>query len=219
MTNNWLLLLLLGTILSCSQKNDSNLDFVDPSIGGIGVILEPTRPTVHLPNSMVRVFPMRKDHLDDQIGNFQLTNTSHRLYSVFALMPVSGTVNSEIWSKRYVYGPEVQSPYYYKTTFENSGTSLEFSPQARSGYFRFQFIDNEEHYLRMGLFNDVGEIDTLGRRAIAGTEVFAGVTAYFYAEIDADIAEIKYQNSADKKKLLIAIGNKAQMLSFRYGVS
>ncbi len=219
MTNNWLLLLLLGTILSCSQKNDSNLDFVDPSIGGIGVILEPTRPTVHLPNSMVRVFPMRKDHLDDQIGNFQLTNTSHRLYSVFALMPVSGTVNSEIWSKRYVYGPEVQSPYYYKTTFENSGTSLEFSPQARSGYFRFQFIDNEEHYLRMGLFNDVGEIDTLGRRAIAGTEVFAGVTAYFYAEIDADIAEIKYQNSADKKKLLIGIGNKAQMLSFRYGVS
>ncbi|MCK5821839.1 MAG: hypothetical protein KAH17_08130, partial [Bacteroidales bacterium] len=47
--------------------HDSNLKYVDPSIGSVGVILEPTRPTVHLPNSLVRVFPIRKDQLDDQI--------------------------------------------------------------------------------------------------------------------------------------------------------
>ncbi|RYE37448.1 MAG: glycoside hydrolase family 92 protein, partial [Sphingobacteriales bacterium] len=51
----------------------SNLSFVDPSIGGVGLILEPTRPTVHLPNHMIRMYPVRKDALDDQISFFPLT--------------------------------------------------------------------------------------------------------------------------------------------------
>ena len=213
------IILFLSSILSCTRSNESNLDYVDPTIGGVGVILEPTRPTVQLPNSMVRVFPMRKDQLDDQIRNFPLTNSSHRLYSVFALMPVSGTVNNEIWSKRYEYGQEELRPYYYSTTFETSGNSIEFSPQARSGYFRFQFIDTQEHYLRMGILNDHGEIDVQGKRVITGTEAFAGMKAYFYAEVDTDISEVKYQNSVDRKKLLIGIGDQPQTVSFRYGIS
>ncbi len=66
-----------------SQGNqDSNLKYVDPKIGSVGVILQATRLTVQLPNSMVRVFPIRKDQLDDQISNFHLTITSHRLNKV-----------------------------------------------------------------------------------------------------------------------------------------
>ncbi|VAX19650.1 Alpha-1,2-mannosidase, partial [hydrothermal vent metagenome] len=106
--------LFLSSLIACTQENESNLDYVDPSIGGVGVILQPTRPTVHLPNSMVRVFPNRKDQLDDQISNFQLTITSHRLYKVFAFMPVCGIVDSNIWDKRYEYSTEILTPYYYK---------------------------------------------------------------------------------------------------------
>ena len=219
---NWEIIvgfLILSSFLSCTQRTESNLDYVDPTIGGVGVILEPTRPTVHLPNSLVRVFPIRKDHLDDQISNFPLTNTSHRLYNVFAFMPVSGTVNSDIWNKRYVYGPEELTPYYYSTSLENSGTDIEFSPQAKSGYFRLHISDNEENYIRMGIFNGNGEINVLEKRTITGTEEFAGVKAYFYSEIDRDITEVKYQNTVSKNQLLIGIGNKSQTVSFRYGVS
>ena len=57
----------------------AQVEYVDPTIGGVGLLLEPTRPTVHLPNSMVRVYPVRKDQLDDQIRSFPLTIISHRL--------------------------------------------------------------------------------------------------------------------------------------------
>ena len=40
------------------------LSYVDPNIGGVGLILEPTRPTVQLPNQMIRSYPGRKDYLD-----------------------------------------------------------------------------------------------------------------------------------------------------------
>lgn len=215
--------LFLYSFISCSQNKESNLDYVDPTIGSVGVILEPTKPTVHLPNSVVRVFPIRKDQLDDQISNFPLTNTSHRLYNIFAFMPVSGTVDKTIWNKRYEYGAEIMKPYYYSTSFEDAGNFIEFTPQAKSGYFRVQFTDNEEHYLRMGIFNGNGEINVEGKRVITGTEEFAqafsAMKAYFYAEVDTDINEVEYKKSGNKQNLLLAVGNEPQTVSFRYGVS
>ena len=72
-----------------SNSQKSVVDYVDPTIGGVGVILQPTRPTVQIPNSMVRVYPAKFDQLDDQIDYFPLTNASHRLYWVMGLLPLS----------------------------------------------------------------------------------------------------------------------------------
>jgi predicted alpha-1,2-mannosidase len=207
------------TSSALAQSKQSNLSFVDPTIGSVGIILEPTRPTVHLPNSMVRTFPMRKDQVDDQISYFPLTVTSHRLSFVFALMPVSGPADESIWNRRFVYGPETTTPYYYSTSFLETGNKIEFTPNARSGYFRFNFRDEQEHYLRIGVINGDGEIDVTGKRIITGSEIFSGMKAYFYAELDADISGIKYRSSSDKQLLLIDLGNKPQTVSFRYGVS
>src|ERR1700677_1625319 len=88
----------------------AQLDYVDPSIGGEGFLLEPTRPTVSLPNSMVRVYPVRKDHLDDQIQSFPLTIISHRLGELFWLMPDDGS--SASWNQPAAYDQEVETPYY-----------------------------------------------------------------------------------------------------------
>ncbi|MEN8156290.1 MAG: GH92 family glycosyl hydrolase [Bacteroidota bacterium] len=211
--------LFLGSVFSCSKQQESKLDYVDPSIGGVGVILQPTRPTVHLPNSMVRVFPMRKDHLDDQIGYFPLTNASHRLNSVFSLMPVTGEVNDAIWNRRFSYDLEKLTPYYYSTLFDESGDSIEFAPQARSGYFRVHFVNNQPHYFRMGVLNGNGEITVNENGMLSGSEEFAGMKAYFYAETDSDITEIHYQNSEKRQHVLIGMGNEAKTASFRYGIS
>ncbi len=220
----WAFTFLLYSFLVIAQEKKSNLNYVDPTIGGVGVILEPTRPTVHLPNSMVRVFPNRIDHLDDQISNFQLMITSHRLFKVFAFMPVSGNVNDAIWTQSFENGPEVLQPYYYQTTFEEDGNSIEFTPQERSGIFKVQFIDSEDHYLRIGTYNGKGEISTKGKRIISGTEVFASelnapMKAYFYAEIDTDITDVKYKTVGDRNHTLIGIGNNTNAVSFKYGVS
>jgi len=66
MKNTFTLFLALGAVCF-AHPAQAQVEYVDPSMGGQGFMLEPTRPTVSLPNSMVRVYPVRKDHLDDQI--------------------------------------------------------------------------------------------------------------------------------------------------------
>src|SRR6202012_4509892 len=78
-------------ILGFTGMADAQVELVDPTMGGQGFMLEPTRPTVALPNSMVRVYPVRKDQLDDQIRSFPLTIIPHRLGELFWLMPGDGT--------------------------------------------------------------------------------------------------------------------------------
>src|SRR5258708_18342691 len=112
--------LLVVSALSCSLAvfaYGRPVDYVDPAIGGQGLLLEPTRPTVHLPNSMVRVYPVRKDQLDDQIASFPLTIISHRLGELFWLMPSNGGGGGE-WDRPLANDAEKESPYYYSTRFE-----------------------------------------------------------------------------------------------------
>lgn len=50
--------------LSCSPIKNQKItpvDYVNPYIGNISHMLVPTYPTVHLPNSMMRVCPQRAD--------------------------------------------------------------------------------------------------------------------------------------------------------------
>src|SRR3989441_5854324 len=115
----------------------AQVEYVDPSMGGQGFMLEPTRPTVSLPNSMVRVYPVRKDQLDDQIRSFPLTIISHRLGELFWLMPSDGSPGA--WDRPQAYDQEVETPYYYSTRFDNSLIQTEFTPTERCGYFRFTF--------------------------------------------------------------------------------
>src|ERR1700722_19524008 len=110
--------------LFASGVAQAQVEFVDPTIGGQGFLLEPTRPTVHLPNSMVRVYPVRKDQLDDQIHSFPLTIISHRLGELFWLMPGDGAANG--WDRPQAYDQEVETPYYYSTRFDDSLIKTEF---------------------------------------------------------------------------------------------
>src|SRR5580700_11609764 len=121
--------------LFASGVAQAQVEFVDPSMGGQGFLLEPTRPTVSLPNSMVRVYPVRQDQLDDQIHSFPLTIISHRLGELFWLMPSDGKPGA--WDRAQAYDQETETPYYYAARFDESLIRTEFSPTAHCGYFRF----------------------------------------------------------------------------------
>src|ERR1039457_3665172 len=108
-----------GMLLVASLAR-AQVEYVDPSMGGQGFLLEPTRPTVHLPNSMVRVYPVRKDQLDDQIRSFPLTIISHRLGELFWLMPCDGTPDAGAWNHPAAYDQEKLTPYYLSTRFDDS---------------------------------------------------------------------------------------------------
>ena len=106
---------------SCVSKSEtsSNLDYVDPHIGGVGFLLQPTRPTVQLPNQMIRMHPMRADYLDDQISFFPLTMRSHRDGELFGIMPYVSSVNDEAWKNRQTYDHDLETarPFFYSTYF------------------------------------------------------------------------------------------------------
>src|ERR1700744_5203870 len=103
----------ITAMLLPSSRLQAQVDYVDPTIGNVGVLLEPTRPTIHLPNSMVRIYPMRADALDDQIQSFPLTIISHRLGELFSIMPGDS-------GKPAAYDQEKTTPYYYSTRFDGS---------------------------------------------------------------------------------------------------
>ncbi|RCH55568.1 glycoside hydrolase family 92 protein [Mucilaginibacter hurinus] len=201
------------TIFKLSAQNNSNLKYVDPTIGGVGLILEPTRPTVHLPNSLVRVYPHRKDQLDDQIAYYPLTVASHRVMSVFAFMAFSGKPQDTA-ATRFTYRRETLTPYYFNTTFENPGDFIEFTPKERSGIFRVTYGNGQNRYLRLGLLHTNGNLNLEGKRVLSGTENFAGMKAYFYAETDADLTAAPSSSGA---KLLLQTN--ARVVTFKYGVS
>ena len=55
-----LVLLMILIVNGCSNKQEvvlTPVDYVNPYMGNISHLLVPTYPTVHLPNSMLRIYP------------------------------------------------------------------------------------------------------------------------------------------------------------------
>ena len=133
-----------------------NIDYIDPTIGNVGQLLEPTRPTAYLPNQVIRVYPIRKDYLDDEISSFPLTAVSHRLGEVFAIKPVLGNVSSKSWDERMPYDQnlEIVRPWYYSTYLIDNGITVEFTPGKKTGYYRFSFPLGTPKSILFNVYND-----------------------------------------------------------------
>ncbi|MDR2473579.1 MAG: glycoside hydrolase family 92 protein [Tannerella sp.] len=211
------ILLLLMT--ACGYAQQDPVDYVDPTIGGVGVLLQPTRPTVHLPCQMIRVYPMNNDRLDDRIQYFPLTNASHRTLWLFGLTPWNETVTPESWTKPVVFDRETTTPYYYAATLGENGCRLEFAPEKKSGIFRIAFRSGQPQFLRLTAINRIGAINVAGQRTISGYEEFEGMKAYFYAETNVDIIERIYRDENTKNAVMLGFGDKENTVVFRYGVS
>lgn len=203
--------LLLAGSLCVSGLAQAQLEYVDPAIGGQGFMLEPIRPTVSLPNSMVRFYPVRKDQLDDQIHSFPLTIISHRMGELFWLMPAA---SAGAWNKSMTYDQEVETPYYYSVRFDDSLIQTEFTPAARAGYFRFTFPSGKPIVLlanRQG-----GELSSNGS-TLSGVERFNNMQAFLYGEFSAPV---QIEANGDHRRLTItAVDGQSQALEFRYGIS
>ena len=132
-------LILLLTGFTPVDNKKTNLDAVDPYIGGMGYLLHPTRPNVQLPNQMIRMHPLRADYLDDQISFFPLTMISHRKGELFGILPGLGKAGDGTWKERQTYDHdlEITRPYYFSTYLIDEDIKAEFTPSSKSGFFRF----------------------------------------------------------------------------------
>jgi len=133
-------LLLACSCGSTSSGKNDGLAYIHPEIGGVGRLLQPTRPTIQQPNQMMRMTPIREDFLDDQISSFPLLIPSHRLGEVFFMLPNTDSIIGEgSWNKKVSYDQEneVCHPWHYSTYLLDNQMTVEFTPGKKTGIFRF----------------------------------------------------------------------------------
>jgi predicted alpha-1,2-mannosidase len=212
--------LLLLLVSGCQEQPGSNsvLSYVDPQIGGVGLLLQPTRPTVHLPNQMIRVYPVRKDYLDDQIRYFPLTIISHRLGELFGIMPFTGNFSGEApvsaWDKQL----EISTPFYLSTWLESYDITVEFAPGKKTGYFRFTFPEMADKKLFLVGLRD-GEWQMTDNKTITAEESFEGMKAFVFGEFSEEGSLDIPSISGYGRQNINFLQSSENVIEFRYAVS
>jgi predicted alpha-1,2-mannosidase len=207
---SWAVLItaIIAVMALCARQGDAQVEYVDPTIGNVGILLVPTRPSVYLPNSMVRFYPIRADAFDDRIESFPLTISSHRQPELFSIMPGESGAPA-------AYDQETTTPHYYSARFDDSLIRTEFSPTERCGYFRFSFPKG--HAAVVLANRQTGALHVEPDNSISGEEVVDGLQAYIYAEFRQPV-NFKAE-AIEGKTRVVATGQGTGVLEFRYGVS
>ena len=207
----WALALVL--VLPACQSGDV-LSEVDPTIGGVAILLQPTRPTVQVPNQVVRWTPLRADLLDDQVADYPLTMASHRLQSLFGFLPlVQGSWEGPWWTALQVYDQEKNLPYEYSSRLE--GCSIRFAPSRLSGIVEVAFDAPEGALLRFRHLNGHGTFTLQEDGTLAGHERFAGMDAYACIVFDSPVSVAEQTPEGG----CILLSPSARTVRMRYGIS
>jgi predicted alpha-1,2-mannosidase len=214
----------LIVLLACSPSSSSfaqmqypgegNLKYVDPRIGNVGAILEPTRPTIQLPNQVIRMTPQRADYVDDQISNFPLTVVSHRNGQVFSVKPAVAVTDQKRMT--YDHDLEINRPWYYSTYLIDNDIKVEFTPGKKAGIFKFSFPEKGGKALILGHYNAGASDYSLGsNKELTGMETWDGVKVYLYGTFNANSTSEKTGN-----KLLVTFDNQSpKTIELKYALS
>ncbi len=145
-----LVVLLLVTLSVGGKLAESRLylndpvDYVNPYMGNISHLLVPTFPTIHLPNSMLRVYPERRDFTGDRLHGLPIIVTSHRGSSAFNLSPYQGP-EKEIRSViEFSYDQEELTPHSYAVYLDEQQTDVNFGLSTQSAMYEIDFRSDDE---------------------------------------------------------------------------
>lgn len=132
-------------LAACSPSDNtqfaqlSPIEYVNPYIGNISHLLVPTYPTIHLPNSMMRVYPERADFTGDRLGGLPLIVTGHRRSSSFNLSPFPGNEKELQPIIPLSYDQENLKPYRYQVYLDEQHVSVDFAPAKQSAVYNLSF--------------------------------------------------------------------------------
>ncbi|MBO9632727.1 MAG: GH92 family glycosyl hydrolase, partial [Chitinophagaceae bacterium] len=234
------LALLLRTVLTCcliavipmaKGQSVSNLKYIDPRIGNVGALLEPTRPLTHLPNQVIRFTPQRKDNFDDQISSFPLTLVSHRLGQVFSIKPFVKPINAGSWDQLQTWDHELEmaSPWFYSTYLIDEDVTVEFTPGKKTGIFRFRFPAGSEPALLFGNYNNGNNQYNFSDTGLTGMEIYHGdIKVYLYGKfstagkpgaLENGRPENRNSISGNDVKAFIQFPKGSSTISFKYAIS
>lgn len=132
------------------KRNDTvnqPVDYVNPYMGNISHLLVPTFPTIHLPNSLLRVYPERRDYTDIRIKGLPLVVTGHRRSSAFNLSPFQGDENDIKPVIDFSYDKEKLTPYSYSVFLDDQQIQVDFGLSHQSAAYELKFQQDAPAYL------------------------------------------------------------------------
>lgn len=220
-----LICLLALTERSFAQKQP--VDYVDPYIGNISHLLVPTYPTVHLPNSLLRVYPNRTDFTGDLLKGLPVVVTSHRGSPAFAISPFQGNEKELKPVISYSYDQEKITPYSYSVYLDALQIQVRFGVSHQSALYEFGFNPDQQGWVVVNSGN--GELKWDGK-ALSGYQTVENNTHVFiYLKPDQapeNVSVLKDNSlqvgsTANGKNAALALQFKkgTRTLNVRYGIS
>ncbi|MCP4312097.1 MAG: glycoside hydrolase family 92 protein [Bacteroidetes bacterium] len=194
------------------------VELVNPYMGNISHLLVPTFPTVHLPNSMMRVTPLRRDFTEIIISGLPIILTSHRGTSAFSLSPFQGDESDLEPVIELSYDQERLTPYSYSVYLDDQQTQVDFGLSHQSAAYALQFEKDVPQYLVLN--SAIGFMNWDGK-AISGYQLLKNDTrVYLYLVPDVLPQKVSALNNGAMAEATVTEGkNACLVLSYPRGTS
>ncbi|NDP27056.1 MAG: glycoside hydrolase family 92 protein [Flavobacterium sp.] len=203
------------------------VDYVNPYMGNISHLLVPTYPTIHLPNSFLRVYPERRDYTGELLNGLPMVVTSHRGSSAFNLCPFQGEEKNIKSIINYSYDQEKLTPYSYAVNLDEQQIKVDFGLSHQSAAYDFQFKKNKAVYIILN--SKQGEMNWNGN-AISGFQLLENDTkVYLYlvpemlpeliSSINKGILQTANTAKGQNASLVLKYPQGTKKLTLRYGIS
>ncbi len=209
-----IILLLLMGVASCNERK-TPVDYVNPTMGNISILLQPSRPTVHLPNSIMRVYPVREDYAAERLAGLPVITVKHREETAFRVYPFSGAVE---YDRRYSFDNEKITPYRYDVVLDEEGVKVFYAPSHQSAIYDFTFREGGEPSVVFVSYN--GDLFFDGQ-SLCGFEQIGNYDTKIYVSATTDVKPSSsfVDKRGDRTYAVLTFPEGTRRVAFKYGVS
>jgi len=228
--------ILAGCNIETQKEQEDNTKYIDPTIGNVSRFLVPTFPTMHLPNQMLRMFPIKKQrgYISDQVDAFPLQVVTHRSKGFFPMKVVMGEITKDSWKHQMNidHDLEVIHPWFYSSYLIDDDIRVNFAPGKKTAIYKIEFEElAKRNLLFQGSKNMKSKVENSGIFIFEDTYIYKtrgifsetrNVPVYIYAKLVGESGEVVSDivTAGHENKFSITLDEKAPAkVSFKYAVS
>jgi len=177
--------------------------YIDPTIGNVAQFLVPTYPTIHLPNQMLRMFPVKQDYLSDQVDAFPLQVISHRSAGILQMRVTLGEITNSSWKQKMNidHDLEVVHPWLYSTYLIDENIRVSFTPGEKCAIYKIDFQNSEKKNLLIKGSDEMKS--TFDKKGTFTFEEKVSVTSRGTNPVTTEVAVYVYGELRDRDNNLI----------------
>ena len=144
-------------------------DAVNTNIGGIGILLTATQPTVQYPHGMMRVTPattqgVNDRYLADKIDGFSLGP------AILMASSADPQTDPAKYASDFDHDFETAKPYYYAVRLDESHIQAELTTTQRAAFYRFKFPPAARHRITLTLARNA-ELKVIAPNTVVGSQL------------------------------------------------